>query len=124
MRRDDRLTPEERYEKATRIFAFWSVYLSHAGLARYLSQEHSIRALERLADKYETVDTKTAKGNVPFNFTFVKAVARLYNSGRVDKNEIDSILQRYGENSAVIPLLRVVYHMYTYYIPISIEDKQ
>lgn len=122
--RDDRLTPEERYEKITRIFAFWSVYLSHAGLARYLNQEHSIRALERLAEKHESEATSTSEGNIPFNFTFVKVVARLYNSGRVDKAEIESILQRYGESSSLIPLLRVVFHMYAYYMPFGIEDKQ
>jgi len=65
--RGDHLTPEEKYEKVTRIFAFWSVYLAHAGLARYLNQEHSIRALAILSDKHESEDTITAGGNVPFN---------------------------------------------------------
>jgi hypothetical protein len=122
--RDERLTPEQLYEKVTRIFAFWSVYLSHAGLARYLYQDHSIRALELLVEKYENGDERTIQGNVPFNFTFVKVVARLYNSGRIDKKEIDDIVERYGENSSLMSLLRVVFHIYAYYMPFPIEDKQ
>jgi hypothetical protein len=122
--RDERLTPEQKYEKVMRIFAFWSVYLSHAGLARYLNQDHTIRALELLAEKYENDDAKTADGNLPFNFTFVKVVARLYKSGRIDKKEIDDIVKRYGENSSLMSLLRVVFHIYTYYMPFAIEDKQ
>jgi TIR domain len=122
--RDDRLTAEEKYEKVTRIFAFWSVYLAHAGLARYLNQNHSIRALELLTEKYENDAMKTTEGNVPFNFTFVKAVARLYKSGRIDKREIEGILDRYGENSSIIALLRVVFHIYAYYMPFAIEDEQ
>jgi hypothetical protein len=122
--RDERLTPEQKYEKVMRIFAFWSVYLSHAGLARYLNQDHTIRALELLAEKYENDDAKTADGNVPFNFTFVKVVARLYKSRRIDKKEIDDIVKRYGENSSLMSLLRVVFHIYAYYMPFAIEDKQ
>lgn len=122
--KESSLTPEEKYEKVTRIFAFWSVYLSHAGLARYLSQEHSIRALDKLVEKYESEDSKTKLGNVPFNFTFVRTVARLYSSGRIDRKEIDGIVQKYGESSAVMQLLRVVVHMYAYYMPLEIEDKQ
>lgn len=121
---DEKLTPEEKYEKVTRIFAFWSVYLSHAGLARYLSQDHSIRALDRLSAEYEKDETKTIGGNVPFNFTFVRTVARLYNTGKIDKNEIEGIVQRYGASSSLISLLRVVFHMYSYYMPFPIGDKQ
>src|SRR5215204_1051963 len=122
--RGDHLTPEEKYERVTRIFAFWSVYLAHAGLARYLNQEHSIRALGILSDKHESEDTITAGGNVPFNFTFVKIVANLYNSGGIDRNEIDAVIQKYDENSSIVALLRVVIHMYAYYMPLDIEDKQ
>jgi hypothetical protein len=122
--RGDDLTSEEKYEKITRIFAFWSVYLSHAGLARYLNQEHSIRALEKLAETYEGADAKTENGHLPFNFTLVKTVARLYNSGRIDRKEIDDIVQKYGDSSAIMGLLRVVIHMYAYYMPLDIEDKQ
>jgi hypothetical protein len=122
--RADSASVEERYEKVKRIFAFWSVYISHAGLARYLNQEHSIRALEKLAAEHDNEDNKTAGGHTPFNFTLVKVVARLYNSGRIDRNEIDNIVQVYGEHSAVMALLRVVIHMYAYYMPLTIEDKQ
>jgi hypothetical protein len=122
--RGDDLTSEEKYEKITRIFAFWSVYLSHAGLARYLNQEHSIRALEKLAETYEGADAKTENGHLPFKFTLVKTVARLYNSGRIDRKEIDDIVQKYGDSSAIMGLLRVVIHMYAYYMPLDIEDKQ
>lgn len=122
--RDSRLTPEEKYEKVTRIFAFWSVYLSHAGLARYLNQEHSIRALDKLAEIHEGENSKSKDGNVPFNFTFVRTVARLYHSGRIDRKEIEDIVEKYGESSAIMSLMRVVIHMYAYYMPLTIEDKQ
>jgi hypothetical protein len=65
------------------------VYLSHAALAKYLNQAHSIRALEILADKQENSNVKTPGGNVPFNFTFVKIVAKLYHYRRLDRAEID-----------------------------------
>jgi hypothetical protein len=87
--RSEHVSLEERYEKVTRIFAFWSVYLSHAGLARYLNQDHSIRALEHLADQYEGEATKTEKGHTPFNFTLVQMVARLYNAGKIDRTAIE-----------------------------------
>lgn len=122
--RDSQLTPEEKYEKVTRIFAFWSVYLAHAGLARYLNQDHSIRALDKLVEMYEGEESKSKEGNVPFNFTFVRTVARLYNSGRINRREIDDIVQKYGDNSAIMYLLRVVIHIYAYYMPLDIEDKQ
>jgi hypothetical protein len=54
--RGDNLAAEEKYEKITRIFS-WSVYLSHAGLARYPNQEHSIRALEILSGKTESEES-------------------------------------------------------------------
>jgi hypothetical protein len=66
--------------------------------------------LEILADINEGPETKTENGNVPFNFTFVGTVARLYNSGRIDKREIDEVIQKYGENSAIPNLLRFVIH--------------
>jgi hypothetical protein len=54
----------------------------------------------------------------------VKVVARLYNSGRIDRNEIENVVQVYGEHSSIMALLRVVIHMYAYYMPLTIEDKQ
>lgn len=119
-----KFTLEEKYEKVTRIFAFWSVYISHAGLARYLQQDHSIRALQLLADEHENEGVKTEKGNTPFNFTLVKLVAQLYNTGKIDRKEIEGCIQKFGQHSAMLSILRVVIHMYAYYMPISIEDKQ
>jgi len=51
-------------------------------------------------------------------------VANLYNSAGIDRNEIDAVIQKYGENSSIVALLRVVIHMYAYYMPLDIEDKQ
>jgi hypothetical protein len=59
--RADSSSVEEKYEKVKRIFAFWSVYISHAGLARYLSQDHSIRALEKLSAERESEGIKNSK---------------------------------------------------------------
>ncbi|MCA1512668.1 toll/interleukin-1 receptor domain-containing protein [Bradyrhizobium sp. NBAIM01] len=122
--RADSSSLEERFEKVKRIFAFWSVYISHAGLARYLNQEHSIRALEKLAAEHESADKKTVAGNTPFNFTLVMLVAHLYSSGKINRKEIENAIQIYGEHSSIIALLRVVIHMYAYYMPLTIEDKQ
>src|ERR1700730_2640189 len=58
------------------------------------------------------------------NFTFVLLVARLYNSGKIDRREIESCIQKYGEQSTIMGLLRVVMHIYAYYMPLTIEDKQ
>jgi hypothetical protein len=78
---ENRLTLEERYDKVVRIFSFWSVYLSHAGLARYLSKEHAIRALQKLAATHEAETNKTLEGNIPFNFSIVLLIAKLYHDG-------------------------------------------
>jgi hypothetical protein len=122
--RGDSQSEKDYYDKVVRIFSFWSVYLSHAGLARYLSKEHSIRALERLAQKYDTEENKTVSGNIPFNFSVVLLTAQLYHSGNIDKATIESVIKKYGENSAIVALLRFVIYIYSYYMPLSIEDKQ
>jgi len=120
----DKNFAKDRYEKIVRIFSFWSVYLSHVGLARYLSKEHSIRALERLAEKYEGNENKTSSGNIPFNFSIVHLAAKLYHSGKIDKLEIEKALKKYGENSSIFAILKVVIYIYSYYMPIDIEEKQ
>ena len=112
------------YEKLVRIFSFWSVYLSHAGLARYLSKEHSIRALERLTEEYDTDKNKTDRNNVPFNFTIVTLIAKLYNSGSIDHAGIDAVVKKYGRHSSIVQLLRTAIYIYSYYMPLEIEDKQ
>ena len=114
---------EDQYDKVIRIFSFWSVYISHAGLARYLSQEHSIRALRRLSREYDTDELKTSQGNIPYNFTAVLLIAKLYESRKIDRASISEVVERYGEHSSIMNILRVVFHIYTYYMPISIEDK-
>lgn len=113
---------EEKLKKVRRIFAFWSVYLSQAGLARYLSNSHAIRALEKLAKDYES-NTESDK-KVSFNFTSVLIIAKLYNNGRISRDDIDDCIRKYGEHSAVLHLLRVAIHIYTYYMPLEIEEKQ
>ena len=115
---------DEQYEKVIRVFSFWSVYISHAGLARYLSQEHSIRALQKLTTQFESKQFETSKGNLPFNFTAVLLIAKLYESGKIDRVALEDALEKYGEHSSLINILRVVFHIYTYYMPISIGDKQ
>lgn len=120
----DRITTQEKFEKVVSIFSFWSVYLSHAGLARYLSGDHSVRALERLRDKNEDGSNKTSEGNVPYNFTAVHIISRLYNTGKLDKKLIDETIEKYGEHSGIMSILRVVFQIYTYYMPIEIEEKQ
>ena len=107
-----------------RIFAFWSVYMSQAGLARYLSQAHSIRALEKLSEKMESEEARSGDGFIPFNFTSVLLVARLYSDGKLDKVGIEAAIQKYGEHSSLLGLIRVAVHIYSYYMPMSIQDKQ
>ncbi len=121
---DGKKSIDDLYEKTTKIFAFWSVYISQAGLARYLSQEHSIRALTKLALQYEDGASKTLQGNIPYNFTSVLVIAKLYHTGVVDRDEIEGILRKYGENSSIIAMLRVVFHIYAYYMPMDYRDKQ
>ncbi|MBZ9808319.1 TIR domain-containing protein [Mesorhizobium sp. ESP-6-2] len=113
---------DDKLRKVRRIFAFWSVYLSQAGLARYLSNDHAIRALERLVEDYESGGSSDRE--VPFNFTSVLVIARLYSTGRINRTDIDNCIKKYGENSAILHLLRVAIHIYTYYMPLEIEEKQ
>lgn len=117
----DEKKAEERYNKIKRIFSFWCVYMSQAGLARYLCQEHTIRALNRLVDQYEA---EKIGDHIPFNFTSVQIISKLYKTGKIDHNYIETILDKYGEKSALVALLRVAYHIYAYYMPLSIQDKQ
>ena len=114
---------DEKYQKVMRIFAFWSVYMSQAGLARYLSQPHSIRALEKLANEYEK-DEDAHGGFIPFNFTSVLLIAKLYSEGRLDKPAIEAAIEKYGEHSSLLAIIRVTVHIYSYYMPMNIQDKQ
>ncbi|WP_274426177.1 TIR domain-containing protein [Chelativorans sp. YIM 93263] len=119
---DSDIPLEEKFEKVQRIFGFWSVYLSQAGLARYLAQDHSIRALERLAANFE--GEASDDHYLPFNFTSVLIIARFYHQGRVNRRDIESCIKNYGSDSAIMQLLRVAFHIYSYYMPLAIEDKQ
>lgn len=120
--RSETLTTEQKYRKVMRIFAFWSVFLSQNGLARYLSQDHSIRALEILSEQFESKAPED--GHIPYNFTSVLLIAKLYNTGKIDKTSIESAIKKYGENSSIIAILRTTMHIYSYYMPLSIQDKQ
>lgn len=117
------LSKEEKLEKVERIFSFWSVYLSQVGLARYLSHDHAIRALKMLAGKYENADIHK-NGNIPFNFTSVLILASLYKNSSLERDLFDKAIEKYGDKSALVPILRVAVHFYSYYMPLSIQDKQ
>jgi len=117
------LTKEEKLDKVERLFSFWSVYLSQAGLARYLSHDHAIRALKMLAGRYESTD-QFKTGHIPFNFTSVLIIASLYRNGTLERDLFEKAIEKYGENSAFIPFLRLAVHFYAYYMPLSIQDKQ
>ncbi|SDN96242.1 TIR domain-containing protein [Ensifer sp. YR511] len=118
----DGLTMDEKYKKVMRLFAFWSVFMSQNGLARYLNQDHSIRALERLAKDFES--EAGDDGHIPYNFTSVLLIARLYNKGRLNKEEVEEVIHKYGEHSSLVAILRVTLHIYSYYMPMTIQDKQ
>lgn len=118
------LSPEEKLEKVERIFSFWSVYLSQAGLARYLNNDHSIRGLQLLSGRHESAEHADENGNIPYNFSSVLAIAELYRNGKINRQSLEDIILKYGDKSAFISLLRMVLHIYAYYMPMSIEDKQ
>lgn len=120
----EKITSKEKFEKVVGIFSFWSVYLAHAGLSRYLSSDHSVRALEKLTDKNESGTIKTKEGNIPYNFTVVHIISKLYNTGKLDKDLINSAIETYGDHSGIMSILRVVFQIYAYYMPIEIEEKQ
>lgn len=117
------LSSEEKFEKVERLFSFWSVFISQAGLARYLSHDHAIRALKMLVGRHESDDDKKGR-RIPFNFSSVLLIASLYRDGRLDKELFSKTLEKYGDKSAIIPLIRVAVHFYSYYMPLSIGDKQ
>ncbi|OWW01914.1 hypothetical protein ATY81_23505 [Rhizobium sp. R72] len=121
--KNEKLTVDEKYQKVMRIFAFWSVYMSQAGLARYLSQPHSIRALDKLAQLHEADEVRPGEF-IPFNFTSVLLIARLYSDGKLDKPAIEAAIERFGEHSSLLALMRVAVHIYSYYMPMTIQDKQ
>jgi hypothetical protein len=120
--RSDGLSDDEKYEKVMRIFAFWSVFLSQTGLARYLAQPHSIRALERLVAKHEAFPDDD--GHYPYNFLSVLLISKLYATQAVDRAGIDSAIEKLGKESGLFAVLRATFHIYSYYMPMSIQDKQ
>jgi TIR domain len=119
---NDSLSPEEKLHKVGRIFAFWSVYLSQVGLARHLSREHSIRALEILVEEKENFVCDIDL--IPFNFTSVLIVSKLYHSGSINRDEVEDCIKKYGVDSALVALFRAAVNIYSHYMPITIEDKQ
>lgn len=120
--RSEGMTDDAKYKKVMRIFAFWSVFLSQTGLARYLAQDHSIRALQLLAEKHE--GSASDEGHVPFNFTSVLLISRLYSRGTIDREGIEGALKKYGRESSLFAVLRATIHIYSYYMPMSVQDKQ
>jgi len=118
----ENMTKEEKYLKVMRIFAFWSVFLSQTGLARYLAQDHSIRALEKLVKKHE--GEKVDEGHIPFNFTSVLLIARLYRSGKIDRASLEESIRKYGSDSSLFALYRTTIHIYSYYMPMTVIEKQ
>jgi hypothetical protein len=120
--RTEGMTEGEKYKKVMRIFAFWSVFLSQTGLARYLAQDHSIRALQRLADEHE--NEASDDGHVPYNFTSVLLISRLYSTGAIDKEGIEAALKKYGADSSLFAVFRATIHIYSYYMPMTVQDKQ
>jgi len=120
---DTKLSKEEKYQKVERLFSFWSVYLSQAGLARYLSHDHAIRALKMLAGRNENAENYKT-GHIPFNFTTVLIIASLYKNQSLERSLIEGAINKYGDQSAIIAFLRVAVHFYSYYMPLSIQDKQ
>jgi hypothetical protein len=120
---NQKLSKEEKYEKVERIFSFWSVYVSQAGLARYLSQDHAIRALRFLVGENENPDTHKGRP-IPFNYTSVLLIASLYRNGSLDKELFEKAIEKYGEKSSLISILRVAIHFYSYYMPLDIREKQ
>lgn len=120
--RVEEMSDEEKYQKVMRIFAFWSVFLSQTGLARYLAQPHSIRALERLTIQYES--EKDEEGHYPYNFLSVLMIARLYHTGTIDRKAVEDALDKLGVDSAFFSIYRAIIHIYSYYMPLAIQDKQ
>lgn len=120
--RHEGLSDAEKHKRVMRIFGFWSVFISQTGLARYLAQPHSITALERLTEKFETQPDES--GNIPYNFRSVHLIASLYHDQVVDRQAIERALQVLGPDSALFAILRATFHIYSYYMPLSIQDKQ
>lgn len=119
----DDVNKNDMLKKIIRIFGFWSVYIAQAGLARYLRQDHNVRALGRLADIHES-EISTNDNPTPFNYTSVYLIAKFYCEEDFDKKEVQEKLKIYGENSGIWSILRAVINLYSYYLPLDIGKKQ
>lgn len=114
---------DSKFDRISRIFGFWSVYLSQAGLARYLSGDHTIKALSELVESNER-GTNNTSSLVPYNYTSVYLIAKLYNEKKFDHSEIEKTINLYGDQSALVTLLRTASFIYSYYMPLDYKEKQ
>ena len=80
--------------------------------------QYSCRKLE----KHE--GSASDEGHVPFNFTSVLLISRLYSRGTIDREGIEGALKKYGRESSLFAVLRATIHIYSYYMPMSVQDKQ
>jgi len=115
----DTISPKERYKKVYNIFSFWSVYIAQAGIGRHLAQDHCIRALDRLIERYEPNEDKSS-----YNFSSVRFFANVWRTRNIDRKELDQLKQKYGEESSIFDLIRKGVYFFTYYMPVGFDEKQ
>jgi hypothetical protein len=67
---------------------------------------------------------KDEEGHYPYNFLSVLMVARLYHTGTIDQKAVEEALDKLGVDSAFFSIYRAIIHIYSYYMPLAIQDKQ
>ena len=114
-------TFEAKQERLIRLFGFWSIYMSQAGLARYLAGEHTVRALKRMALEREIEAQNSEKA---FNFSSCYIVASLISNNVLDEAFLDLAIKKFGEHSALMAFVRAAVFNHSHYLNLKIRDRQ
>lgn len=93
-------------------------FVSMSVAGRILGHENTLMSLEGL----NTILKE--KGQHSLVTSMVAHVARLYKDVKLNREEITSIIDEYGEKSAVADYLRYVYFLYSRFMPIDDRDQQ
>lgn len=112
---------EAKQERLIRLFGFWSVYMSQAGLARYLTGEHTVRALKQMALEREIHAENAEKA---FNFSSCYIVASLLSNNQFDEEFVDLAIKKFGEHSALMAFVRAAVFNQSHYLALSARDRQ
>lgn len=100
----------------------WSIISSQGVLGRVLSQNNTNIALKELYEK----EVESIEETTEFNYNYLMAygVSSLWNSGKIDREFYDDVLEKHGDIGFVRDVLSFSIFIFSKYMPISVQDRQ